>query len=215
MSGSPAGSNVVPLPTASPASPYWPMPQVMPGCCPPGGMDALMKCYCDIQSATAFICAVMVDCINTNPAVIQAILDAIAKSGSNVPLVGVTNGTEAQAGQVGERILLTASFPVVAGNSQPVLVLGTLPPGDWDCWYHFQPNANVAWVAAYLAPQPAGFDDNMTFYVANATENELFPGPGTRALTSVPSLLAFQFQISSTETGDKTGDITFFARRRR
>ena len=100
-----------PLPWATPG-PGGQLPWLPPGCCPPGGMDALMKCYCDIQAAMAFISKIMIDLINNDPAVAQAMIAAIEKSGSTLPLVGVTNGSDAQPGQVGEWVHLvqTASY---------------------------------------------------------------------------------------------------------
>ena len=65
----PAGQVIpFPLPWGSGTPPWL---QQAPGCCPPGGMDALMKCYMDIQAASCFIAQIMIDQINNNPAVKQ------------------------------------------------------------------------------------------------------------------------------------------------
>lgn len=210
MSGSPMGNNVVPLPTASPASPYWPMPQMMPVCCPPGGMDALMKCYCDIQSATAFICAVMVDCINTNPAVTQAIIDAIAKSGSNVPLLGVTNGSAAQPGQVGEIVAFnqsqTVTVPTGGTGGSFLFNMGVLQPGSWYLTAAMFPSFGTMNANYGLTPVPNGFSTGLIGGLASTTTEESYIiSQPAKADISVPTLLAMT--VNLVVTGGATGSV--------
>lgn len=209
MSGTTARSNVVPMPTngAPPTAPVpwpqpgvWPMPNAMAGCCPPSN---LMQCYCDIQNATAFICAVMVDCINTNPAVAQAMIDAIQKSGSNLPLLGVTNGTPAQPGQVGEFIRMFQQAPYVATGTQTTVTMGVLQPGDWLVWSLMGTSTLVTGTFMVLNPIPVGFADSLVQELAGTAmgaATALVGGP-TQALISVPTLVAIQINVNTGGSG--------------
>lgn len=232
MSGNPTGSNVVPMPhVAAPAQAFNaqqpPMPFPMwggggslpwgPGCCPPGGMDALMKCYCDVQAATAFICSVMVQCIQTNPAVTAAIIAAIEASGSTLPLLGVTNGTEAQPGQVGEFVHFSIPLSYLAANQSYPISVGVLQPGDWDVWAQLSFMNNPDIIGAYfiLAPVPVGLSGDM--YTISTTSGPLvavtIPSEAVQALISVPTLIAMSVTINSPSAGNALFE--FSARRRR
>lgn len=233
MSGNPT-SNVVPMakaPTPATAPPQMPMPMPGmwggggslpwgPGCCPPGGMDALMKCYCDVQAATAFICSVMVQCVQTNPAVVQAIIAAIEASGSSLPLLGVTNGEPAAVGQVGEFEVLTASqtYPATAGTYQPV-TMGILQPGDWDIWAYVRPSTPMDWISISINPLPAGVYDSLSC-VASSGDAPLqyftLVSPATRALLSLPTLFVLNMGTDNTTGGTGgTASLALAARRRR
>lgn len=211
-------SNVVPMvPPSLPAASQgvWPMPSMMPvpGCCPPGGMDALMKCYCDIQAATQFICTVMVDCINTNPAVAEAMIAAIEKSGSSLPLVGVTNGQAAQPGQVGEFIQFssTQSINVPAGGEQTFnLPMGVLQPGDWDVESYIQVQSQVTLVSFGLQPAVPGFSSNVggSLVLPGSGAWQYIRGEPAQGLISVPSLLAFT--VSMGGPAGTTGQFEFY-----
>ena len=148
----PHSGQVVPFP-----APYWggggQPPWLPPGCCPPGGMDALMKCYMDVQAASCFIAQVMIDQINNNPAVTSAIIAAIEKSGSSVPLIGVTDGSNAQPGQVGEWFFFTqaVSFPATI-NTQQSISAGILSAGDWDTWMLASIQASMSCSSQYNLP---------------------------------------------------------------
>lgn len=219
MSGNPTGSNVVPMPHAlAPASnpPQPPMPFPMwggggslpwgPGCCPPGGMDALLQCYCDVQAATKFICSVMVTCIQTNPAVVEAILAAIAASGSSVPLIGVTNGSAAQPGQVGEQVLFnqTQTLTVPTTGAAFSFNMGVLQPGSWYLTSAMFPGFGTQNANYGLVPSPAGFSSDMEGALASTTtELSYIISQPTSANISVPTLLAFQvnLQTATSTTG--------------
>lgn len=228
MSGARARTNVVPMPTAAPPAPQgqmMPAPMMwsgggMPaGCCPPGGMDALLQCYCDIQAATAFISKVVTDLAQTDPAFQQALVDAIAASGSNIPLIGVTNGADAQPGQVGEWIDygLAVSY-TAATQSQPV-TMGTLPPGDWDIWASCNLEPGNTGGSFILNPIPAGFTaiGLQTIGAAAVTgQNISVVSAVERALTSVPSLINFTLTTNMGGSGSAgAAGIYFTARRRR
>lgn len=214
-------SNVVPLSTTPP-----PMPQGMPspmwwgggppGCAPPGG--GLAECYWQVQAATAFISAIMIDAINNNPAVTTAIIDAIVKSGSNLPLIGVTNGADAQAGQVGEWMSLTQTVAYGTANQTQPVTLGTLPPGDWDIWAVGTPGGGINGASFVLNPLPAGFTGNLdTVFgiTAGGAEYVTMASNAERALTSVPSLINFTVNTNITGTGTAGNFGLYFKARRR
>ena len=238
MSGNPSGSNVVPMPHAlapasNPAQPPMPFPMWGgggslpwgPGCCPPGGMDALMKCYCDVQAATAFICSVMVQCVQNNPAVAEAIIAAIEKSGSSVPLLGITNGQPAQPGQVGEFIQYTqGGIPVSAGAATTTQVtMGILQPGDWYCTAAlydfafssgnlFQLNPSTGFSTAMQGVSLVGVSGSDPGQANTITS---FPA---QLLNTVPTLVNFavttNFSAGAIEPG-QTAQLSFFALRTR
>lgn len=203
-----------PMPTTTPpATPPtvipFPLPWGQTGCCPPGGMDALMQCYCDIQAATKFITTIMIDAINNNPAVAQAIIAAIEKSGSNLPTLGVTNGAAAQPGQVGEWVRFTQTVAVPATVSVQSLNMGILQPGDWDIDTTAWPTVFLSTCRVQLNPQPAGFSDNMyaNFNASGTGESTTLTTGRTQALISVPSLVVLQLATNEFGTG-AAGNVT-------
>lgn len=229
MSGNPTGSNVVPMPKApAPATaPPMPMPSMWggggsppwgPGCCPPGGMDALLQCYCDVQAATKFICSVMVTCIQTNPAVTAAIIAAIEASGSSLPLIGVTNGSDAQPGQVGEWVQFSQNFNYTAAAQTQTLTLGVLNPGDWDCWLYASGFAGTYNDCNFeLNPVPPGFAGDMGAgnVSLSGPVSVTIPSTTVRASITAPSLIAVQIQTNefNQTSGASSGNMTFRARR--
>lgn len=190
------------------------------GCCPPGGdMSRLMQCYCDIQAAMQFISKIMIDLINNNPDVTAAIIAAIEKSGSALPLIGVTNGVAAQPGQVGEFIQLLGQFPYTAAASNFNVNVGILPPGDWDVWAFAGFSTFVSDAQFEIDPLPAGFVNNTSGIIAvsaGTLEAVNIVGNLTQALTSVPSLVNFNIIMNNSGTGQAgNGSIFFCARRAR
>lgn len=217
MSSPPPASPPMVWPPSNPSGTVipFPLPWGQTGCCPPGGLDALMKCYCDIQQASAFIGQIMLDQINNNPAIIAAIIAGIEKSGSNLPLLGVTNGSEAQPGQVGEFIKYEVTIAFPTGSASQPITMGVLPPGDWDVWSYANVDEGLTSIGWNTNPTPAGFADQLlaglgitgTEWLAMVVSNT------TQATTSVPSLIAFTV-LSTASTAGALG-IVFCARRRR
>lgn len=210
-----SGSNVVP----------WPMPSGFPaGCCPPGGdMNALLQCYCDIQAATAFISKIVTDLAANDPAFQKALVDGIAASGSNLPLIGVTNGADAQPGQVGENIQIVVppvSFPATGRVAFPVSI-GVLQPGDWDYWMTAETDIAVSNLQYILSPFPAGFSDPLSSIITNiGSEPEIVIVVSTigRALISVPTLVVANVTTNNVGAGGPgpgNVNLKFTARRRR
>ena len=224
---SPPPTSLVPAPTVWPPSnpsgtviPF-PLPWGQTGCCPPGGMDALMKCYCDIQQASAFIGQIMLDQINNNPAIIAAIIAALEKSGSNVPLLGVTNGADAQPGQVGEWDLFGQNVAYTAAFQTQTITMGVLQPGDWDVQINaYCPNFVTA-VNISLSPAPVGLAGTAQgFFISDnpgGVEQVVCMTPWFRMLTSVPTLMAVQLLTNQSASGPAAGTLLLelAARRRR
>lgn len=219
MSSPPPASPPMVWPPSNPSGTVipFPLPWGQTGCCPPGGMDALMKCYCDIQQASAFIGQIMLDQIANNPAIIAAIIAGIEASGSSLPTVGVTNGTDAQPGQVGQWVSFMQSIGYPATNTIQPLSMGVLNPGDWDVWGYatIPDNTDVIGYALQLNPVPVGFSGDL--YAINSTagapEEVSLVTTTERALISVPTLVVFNVHTNSTAAG--TLSVWFNARRRR
>lgn len=146
-------SSVIPFPTA------WGGAQALAGCCGGSGLEALNKCYWEVQQAMQFLSAIMVDLMNNDPGVQAAMIAGITKSGLPLPTTGVTNGTAATPGQVGETVILTApALPYSAVYSTQNVSLGILQPGDWmlSMWLDTFTTA-VTVATGVIIPLPAGF----------------------------------------------------------
>lgn len=218
--GVPAPMNTV-WPPSNPSGTVipFPLPWGQTGCCPPGGMDALMKCYCDIQQASAFIGQIMLDQINNNPAIIAAIIAGIEASGSSLPTIGVTNGTPAQPGQVGEWFSMSQTITVPTTSQTVPVSMGILPPGDWTCFMQAGAGVFVTDLQFILAPQPAGFSGNMSAIMASSAGVEAVTviSPTVEALISVPTLVVFNISTNTIGSGPSSGPVVavFAARRAR
>ena len=214
-------------PATVPASSVIPFPMAwsgmgggapLPGCCPPGGMDALMKCYCDIQQTLAFMSKIMVDLMTHDPAVQAAMIAGIQQSGSNLPLIGVTNGTDAQPGQVGEWVQFAATV-AYAGSGSAVTTstsMGVLNPGDWDIWiYGSSSTFLLEGEVNLLSPVPAGFTGNLytiDFSPTGASAATVCSST-ERALISTQTLIVIQTTLAANTAGSFS--LYFKARRRR
>lgn len=187
-----------------------------PGSCPPT-MGGLQQCYDDINNASAFLSALFIDQINNNPAVAEAMIQAITKSGYALPLLGVTNGTPAIAPQVGQYIQLSGTLPYTATPTAGLLSLGVLPPGDWDCWLWATFTSITSGAFYSLNPLPPGFAANpyASTNAATLPPQVILSSMTVEALTSVDSLIVADTQVvaSSGQSGVMT--VNFAARRMR
>jgi hypothetical protein len=211
-------TNVVPLPGTGPMlypppnpnypaghSP-WPQP---PSCF--SQLSALNACYDSVQMMEQILAKVMTDLVTNNKAVQNAIVAAIAASGSNVPLIGVTNGSDAQPGQVGEFHAFTITVNFGTGTVQQTINMGTLQPGDWDVWAWAQPGivapSVVEDMSFYLFPQPAGFSNTLSGAIWDATSGgnlNVVVSSTCRASISAPVPLVFNFETITTGAGNAT-----------
>jgi hypothetical protein len=135
-----------------------------------------------------------------------------------IPFQGVTDGSNALAGNIGEFIQATGTVNYPASvTTTSVISVTVVPPGDWDFWGKLDLSAVAvvnSWVVT-LSPLPAGMSNNMSGQVVPP---ELTSGHlnGARGSFSVPTLLAFSSTLNNTTaaTGG-TGTLTLEARRRR
>jgi hypothetical protein len=221
MSGNPSQPiNVIPPPTNwpgpmfNPAGRSWPQP---PSCF--SELAALNACYDSVQMMEQILAKVITDLVQTNTAVQQAIVEAIAASGSNVPLIGVTNGSDAQPGQVGEFVSFSTQVPYTATPTSSVVSVGTLQPGDWDVWVFGIVTSWVSDVLFVQTPLPAGWTAALqaTEAAVNSTLSVVLIANTVRALTSAPTLISYQVDVNNVGTGGTAGNLTLYtmARRRR
>jgi len=205
-------SNVTPL--WGGGSPSWPSAAVPPGCF--SELARLNQCYNEVQMMEMILSKVVCDLAQNNTAFQQCLVNAIAASGSNVPLIGVTNGADAQPGQVGEYVMLSAQFTIGTALGTQVLTLGTLQPGDWDITMYAAPSTYIDILAFTLVvPVPPGFNGGGggAFFGAGTEQGVVVVGSPLRALTSAPSLIAVSI-VSQAPTSQQAS-IYFTARRRR
>lgn len=189
----------------------------LPGCCPPGELAGLIRCYDDVNAATDFISAILIDLINNNPDVAQAMIQAIEKSGSALPLLGVTNGTPAIAPQVGQYVQLSGTLDYTATPASAMLSLGVLPAGDWDCWLWATFTSLTSGALYSLNPLPAGFAAN-PYASSNAATwppQMILSSMTVEALTSGDSLIVADTQVVASSGQSGTMTVNFAARRRR
>lgn len=193
----------------------------MAGCTPLAGnvgdMAGLIQCYDDLANASELISKLMIDLINNDPAVAQAMIQAINKTGSALPLLGTTNGTPAITPQVGEYVQFTGTLAYTSTPAQGFLSLGVLPPGDWDCWLWATFTSITAGAQFQLLPLPQGFAANP----AASTNTVVWPpqlvlsSMPVRALTTIDSLIVADAAVVASSGQSGTMSMNFAARRRR
>jgi hypothetical protein len=222
MSQSQSGNVITPAmwnPQTPWPSPPTPMP---PGCMPPScfsELAALNACYNSVQMMEMILSKVVTDLATNNKAFQQALVNAIAASGSNVPLIGVTNGADAQPGQVGEWYIQTQTVPVTGAIAQTQTLSFTMQPGDWDVWYWVGTTVYVNDLQASVTPPVAGIEGSTYTIIATTTgasEAVTIESPAFRLLTSVPVLIPLQIICNSTGAGSAGNmEVQMTARRRR
>jgi len=220
MSGNPTPppSNVVPMPT------NWPGPMFNPGArswpTPPScfsELAGLNACYDSVQMMEQILAKVVCDLATNNAAFAQCLVEAIAKSGSNVPLIGVTNGTDAQPGQVGEFVLFNQSVAFATGTNTQFINMGTLQPGDWDLWSWLSPGSVVLTNVGFnLSPAIAGFSNLLGGASwaagANAAQSTVI---GTMCRGSISAATPLVFTMTTEATAAGTAAFQVEARRAR
>ena len=184
--------------------------------CPPG-MGGLQQCYDDLNNASAFLAQIFIDQLNNNPAVAQAMIEALTRFGYALPLVGVTNGTEAVPPQVGQYIQFTGTLPYTATPASALLSLGVLPPGDWNCWLWATFTTAISGAQYSLNPLPAGFAANPFTSNFNVVwpQNAILSSMNVEALTAADSLIVADTSVAATSGQSGTMTVNFAAQRRR
>jgi hypothetical protein len=179
---------------------------------------SLNQCYEDILMMKQILSKVICDMAATDPDFQKCLAQAMAAAGSNVPLVGVTDGSNAQPGQVGEFLSnrQTVNIPAVTGTNNQFLSTIVLPPGDWDIWAWTSVNGIIDALLFSLDPQPAGFSNSAAAWFDDPTNNGVgltISGMTARGSVSVPTLLVFIY--STVCTTATTAAFQVEARRRR
>lgn len=189
----------------------------MPQGCAPADLLALARCQDDVSNALELISKLMIDLINNDPNVAEAIIAAIEKSGSALPLLGTTNGTPATTPQVGQYIQLSGTLAYTATVTSALLSLGVLPPGDWDCWLWASFTSATAGAQYRLNPLPAGFAADPAASSLSATwpGNAILSSMMVQALTAQQSLIVADTSVVATSGQSGTMTVNFAARRRR
>lgn len=194
-------------------------PVSLAGCAPPDGLAGLIQCYGDINAAMDFLSRLIIDLINNNPAVAEAIIQAIEKSGSALPLLGTTNGTPAVSPQVGQYVQFsgTLDYPSSGSTATASLSLGVLPPGDWDCWMWATFTGTVQGMIVSLNPLPTGFAANpsMTVVYGPTPPTVTVSSIQVEALTTGDSLIVANTQVAAVSGQGGVLTVNFAARRRR
>lgn len=185
--------------------------------CPPGGMAGLIQCYDNLNNASAFIAQLMIDQINNNPAVAEAMTQALVKGGFALPLLGTTNGTPATPPQVGQYVQLSATLDYTSTPAVANLSLGTLPAGDWLCWMWATFTSVTSGAIYTLNPLPPGFAANpyATTNAATVPPQTILSSMPFEALTSADSLIVANTQVVATSGQSGTMTVNFAAKRTR
>jgi hypothetical protein len=121
-----------------PEHPIWPpQPPVCPpppsGCAPPGCFDWIAKaqaCWDQSQDLEAFLTQVITDIFTQNPGIIPP----PPPSAGTGPIIGVTDGSDAAPGEVGEWMTSQVTGTISQNAGLATYQTLTLTPGDWDCW---------------------------------------------------------------------------------
>jgi hypothetical protein len=207
-------------------NPIWPMPPIPPGPpCPPYGppscFDQVAKaqaCWDQSQSLYNLVEDVVETIFANNPSIIPP----PPPSAGSGPIIGVTDGSVAAPGQVGEVLssLLSGTFTgAISGTSasQTALSIMTLTPGDWNVQYWLQVNADIQGAAFALGPSPAGALNSMETilfgYPAFTDPEGTFQGVILTAATTpinvaTPTLLAGTLTVWSGTTSVTSGPYT-------
>jgi hypothetical protein len=165
-------------------------------------MSGLMQCWQDIAQFQQFLACML------------------SQMGP-FPMQGVTDGSNAAPGNIGEFMTATANATFAAGvvtttTLSPIVI----PPGDWDLWSFSEQTVETGIVWYYASPQPVGVTNDMSG-IAGAPGAGLLTrviGLPARGSFTVPTLLAFHVEVhQDTVAGLLAGTLylTVSGRRRR
>jgi hypothetical protein len=138
----------------------------------------------------------------------QFLLAMLAQAGP-VPLQGVTDGSDAKPGFIGEYMTIQAQMAFAANPAvtTTILSVGVIPPGDWDLTCSFWASTYTGPMYFVTSPTPAGLSNQMAgraFETAAAATSEIAMviGQAARGSFTVPTLIPFSCTVDqSTSTG--------------
>lgn len=178
--------------------------------CPPPNIDGLLSAWNELARFKCLI-GEMVD-------------DAIRRSGGPLktgPIWGVTDGSAAKPGQVGEIYINQQQFSFGAATQTQIVTAGILSPGDWDCNVTVWADVFTTGIGFYLSPPPAGVTTGMGGTMVEMqggggldATNAVILGEPSAALLAVPSLFPFTVVTNAYGAGNAGNfNISFQARR--
>jgi hypothetical protein len=178
---------------------------------PPHPDDCDCGCRDDCDPCRTPDCDSLVDCWNQINALKRIIRDIINDMGGPVqtgPIQGVTDGSTAQTGMIGEVVHNTSNGTFGAGQTQNVVSALVLPPGDWDVQGCCTMTADAPAITSaqfHLSPVPAGMHSTMTTGMANDSVSTMtnlqLTSMTTTASVSVPTLLVYMLTTATTTDG--------------
>jgi hypothetical protein len=144
-------------------------------------------------------------------------------------IIGITDGSLAKPGYVGEYVQMVVAVPIpVTWNYNQSVSMGTLQPGDWTVQATLSVGTLVGGTSYSLSPVPAGVSNNMACqigcWVTTAEAGMMtstLTSPVARANITVPTLFVFSVTTNYLGGGgviapqSGSGSMTFTARRAR
>lgn len=204
--------------------PPQPCPPPQQVCCPPSGFSAVagaQACYNQSQSLYNLVSQVVSDIFAKNPGIIPQ----PPPSAGSGPIIGVTDGSSAAPGEVGE--FATGSGTMAYSGTASANVIGSisplvLQPGDWDIGAYMTFTSPVGGAYYILQPVPPGASNPMQAWGTDVgaagfgIEYEVLVGASARGSFSVPTLLAFYVVVGiDANANSGTAELVVSARRRR
>jgi hypothetical protein len=131
------------------------------------------------------------ECFNEVEQFKQLVADVIRQLGGPIER-GITDGSNARQGEVGEYVTGSATFNYAAApaTSTGVVVPLVLQPGDWDISGFILFSTLVGGSSAMLTPMPAGFSNDMLGTI------DLGATPSTAGLLSVLQLSTVRANVT-------------------
>jgi hypothetical protein len=148
----------------------------------------------------------------------QQFLMAMLSQMGPYPMQGVTDGSNAAPGNIGEYIILKAGMSYAASPAvtQQIVSVGVLPPGDWDITCTMLPTTQIGGTTFNLSPVPAGISNPMWgSNWSSPAEDVIIIGQSARGSFTVPTLLAFNTTVSQVAAGLTAGTANFDIEARR
>lgn len=148
----------------------------------------------------------------------------LARGGTAI--VGVTDGSDAKPGEVGEFITAKSAVPYAAhpANTNTNISPIVIPPGDWDIWVKMDFTTQIGAVTIILSPKPDGISNALSAAsgflspTGSWAEGYSVLEATARGSFKVPTLLPFAVNVNQQTTvglPGGTGTFTVEARRRR
>jgi hypothetical protein len=209
------------MPNCPPGTPPWPTHPIWPpeNPCQCGGDPNRCTCGCHGGGSPGQCQSDIFQCWSQVEMLKKIVADIIGEIGGPIktgPIQGVTDGSNAQPGEVGEYYQNIMNVNFNSGTQTQNVAAGVLPPGDWDAYAMFIADLALSTAAFYLVPQPAGVSHNMggVWNVGSPTVAQITANASpARANLVVPTL--FNFSLETVAPSAYVGQFYFGARRRR